>query len=61
MTLKQTIYLSLAVVAVVIGTHQVIVANTASVSEAIAANYWIFMVAFVFLMLFRRDKKKQKS
>jgi hypothetical protein len=35
--------------------------QSASISEAIGYNYWIFMLALVFLMLFRYDKKKQKS
>jgi hypothetical protein len=61
-TLKQTIYLSLAAVAVVIGIHRIMVdGQSASISEAIGYNYWIFMLALVFLMLYRYDKKKQKS
>jgi hypothetical protein len=60
-TLKQTIYLSLAVVAVVIGIHQIVVAEVPTVSEAIAANYWLFMLALVFLILLRYDKKKHKQ
>ena len=51
MTLKQTIYMALAVVFLVIGIHQSMVAG-------ILASYWIFMLSVIFLMLFRMNKPK---
>lgn len=50
MTLKQTIYLALAVVALVIGIHR-------SMVDGMVASYWILMLAVIFLMLFRMAKK----
>ncbi|MFB9862967.1 hypothetical protein [Rufibacter immobilis] len=54
MTLKQTIYMALAVVCLVIGVHQSIVAG-------LIGSYWIFMLSVIFLMLFRMDKAKPKQ
>ncbi|MFC6996601.1 hypothetical protein [Rufibacter roseus] len=51
MSLKQTIYLALAVVALVIGIHR-------STIDGIVASYWIFMLAVIFLMLFRMNKRE---
>ena len=51
MTLKQTIYLALAVVALVIGTHR-------ATQDGIVESYWIFMIAMIFLFLFRMNKGK---
>jgi hypothetical protein len=58
MNLKQTIYLSLAAVAVVIGIHQSMI--RATVAEGVAFNYWLFMGAIVFLMLYRHEAQKKK-
>ncbi|GAB2543681.1 hypothetical protein [Rufibacter soli] len=51
MTLKQTIYMALAVVCLVIGIHQAMVTG-------ILESYWIFMLSVIFLMLFRMNKPK---
>ncbi|KAA9339971.1 hypothetical protein [Adhaeribacter soli] len=62
MNLKQTIYLSLAIVSLVIGVHRCIIdGQSVSISAAIGYNYWIFMITIVCLMLFRNEKKKQRS
>ncbi|WP_168194059.1 hypothetical protein [Pontibacter sp. SGAir0037] len=53
--LLNTILLSLAFVAMVIGVHR-------SIYESdIASNYWIFMIGLVFFMVYRYRKKKQKA
>lgn len=54
MKLKETIFLSLAVVAFIIGTHR-------AITEGIALNYWLFMLAIIFLMLFRHENHKRKE
>ena len=51
MSLKQTIYIALFVVCMVIGVHRVTV-------DGLVASYWIFMVGVIFLMLFRMNKRK---
>ncbi|QHL88191.1 hypothetical protein GU926_12420 [Nibribacter ruber] len=51
MTLKQTIYLALATAALVIGIHR-------ATQDGILESYWIFMVAVIFLFLFRMNKGK---
>lgn len=62
MNLKQTIYLALAAVAIVVGIHRTMVdGETVSISQAIGYNYWIFMISLAFLMLYRYDKKKHNS
>ncbi|QMU31162.1 hypothetical protein [Adhaeribacter radiodurans] len=55
MRLSGTIYISIAVVAMVIGVHRTIVENN------LAANYWIFMIAFICLFLYRYQKKSGQS
>jgi hypothetical protein len=54
MTLIQTIYLTLAAVAMVIGMHQ-------TMTVGFGPSYWIFMTAIVFLMLFRYNRAKHRS
>ncbi len=50
--LLNTILLSLAFVAIVIGIHR-------SIYESdIAGNYWIFMIALVLFMVYRYRKRK---
>ncbi|WP_157600616.1 hypothetical protein [Rufibacter sp. DG15C] len=51
MTIKQTIYLALSVVAIVIGIHR-------ATQDGIVESYWIFMIAMIFLFLFRMNKGK---
>jgi general stress protein CsbA len=51
MNLKQTIYLALAVVCLVIGIHQ-------SIVTGILESYWILMLSVIFLLLFRMYKAK---
>ncbi|WP_192822531.1 hypothetical protein [Rufibacter sp. LB8] len=51
MSLKQTIYMALMVVTLVIGIHR-------STIDGILPNYWIFMLSVIFLMLFRMSKGK---
>ena len=53
MNLAQTIYLTLAAVASVIGIHQ-------SIYYGIGPSYWIFMVSIIFLMLFRYNRAKNR-
>ncbi|MDX5420838.1 MAG: hypothetical protein LPK07_15575 [Hymenobacteraceae bacterium] len=53
--LSNTILLSLAFVTIVIGIHQSIETSD------IAGNYWIFMIALVFFMLYRYRKKKDST
>ena len=52
--LSSVILLSVAVVFSVIGIHRVLV------EKDIFANYWIFMVSFICLMLYRYQNKKDK-
>lgn len=53
--LLNTILLSLAFVASVIGIHR-------SIEEAdIAGNYWLFMIATVLFMVYRHRKNKKKN
>jgi hypothetical protein len=53
--LVNTILLSLAFVVVVIGIHR-------SVEESdIAGNYWIFMISFILLIIYRHRKKKNSA
>ncbi|HEY4650426.1 MAG TPA: hypothetical protein VIG72_03385 [Pontibacter sp.] len=53
--LINTILLSLAFVAMVIGIDR-------SVEERdIAGNYWIFMISLVLLILYRHRKKKNQA
>lgn len=54
MKLSGTIYFSVAVVAIVIGTHRTIVENN------LATNYWIFMIALACWFLYRYQKKTDK-
>jgi TM2 domain-containing membrane protein YozV len=56
MNLKETIYLSLAAVAVVIGIHRTMLEE--SVQEGILYNYWIFMGGIIFLLLYRSEVQK---
>jgi hypothetical protein len=58
MNLKETLYLSLAAVAVVIGIHRSML--EASVSEGVLYNYWLFMAAIIFLLLYRNEAQKRK-
>ncbi|CAN5776983.1 hypothetical protein BH24BAC1_BH24BAC1_01400 [soil metagenome] len=58
MNLKETIYLSLAAVAVVIGIHRTMLEE--SVQEGILYNYWIFMGGIIFLLLYRSEVQKKK-
>lgn len=58
MNLKETIYLSLAAVAVVIGIHRTMLEE--SVKEGILYNYWIFMGGIIFLLLYRNEVQKKK-
>ncbi|MBC3539534.1 hypothetical protein ACFSC6_18585 [Rufibacter sediminis] len=51
MTLKQTIYMALAVAFLVIGVHQ-------SIVNGVVESYWIIMLSIIFLMLFRMNKAK---
>jgi len=61
-SLKQTIYLSLAIVSLIIGIHRTMSDGaTVSISQAIGYNYWIFMITISCLLLFRQEKKKQNS
>ncbi|QNF32560.1 hypothetical protein HUW51_07400 [Adhaeribacter swui] len=55
MKLSGTIYLSIAVVAMVIGIHRTIVENN------LIANYWIFMIALICLFLYRMQKNPNNS
>jgi len=53
--LLNTILLSLAFVAMVIGIHR-------SIEEKdIAGNYWIFMITLVLFMIYRQRKKNNKA
>ncbi|WP_242926314.1 hypothetical protein [Pontibacter vulgaris] len=53
--LLNTILLSLAFVAIVIGIHR-------SIEESdVAGNYWIFMIATVLFMVYRHRKKKNSA
>jgi uncharacterized protein with PQ loop repeat len=53
--LINTILLSLAFVVVVIGIHR-------SIEEGdIAGNYWIFMISFILLIIYRYRKKKNSA
>lgn len=61
-TLKMTLLLVVAIVSLVIGIHRCFVdGKTVSISAAIGYNYWIFMITIACLLLFRIEKKKQKS
>lgn len=59
MRLKETIYLSLAAVAMVIGIHRTMLEG--SLKEGILFNYWIFMGGLIFLMLYRNEVQKKKE
>ena len=59
MKLKETVYLSLAAVAVVIGIHRTM--QEESVAEGVALNYWIFMAGIVFLFLYRYETQKKRA
>lgn len=59
MKLKETIFLSLAAVAVVIGIHRTMMAE--SVAEGVALNYWIFMGGIIFLMLYRHEAQQKEA
>lgn len=48
--LGRTVLFSLAVVALVIGVHRTVVANSI---EAISNNYWLFMISFACVMWYR--------
>ncbi|SIT89485.1 hypothetical protein [Pontibacter indicus] len=51
--LVNTILLSLAFVAMVIGVHR-------SIAESdIASNYWIYMIGFMLYIVYHYRKKKQ--
>ncbi|MBA9075993.1 MULTISPECIES: hypothetical protein [Rufibacter] len=50
MNLKQTIYIALAVVTLVIGIHQ-------SMVNGILHSYWILMLSVIFVMLFRLERR----
>lgn len=52
--LSGVILLSVAVVFTVIGIHR------SMVEQDIIANYWIFMVSFACLMLYRYQNRKVK-
>lgn len=54
MKLSSIILLSVAVVFSIIGIHR------AMVEKDIVANYWIFMVSFICLMLYRYQNRKAK-
>lgn len=55
MKLSGVILLSVAAVFSVIGIHRAIV------EKDIVSNYWIFMVSFACLMLFRYQNRKPKT
>jgi hypothetical protein len=59
MNLKETIYLSLAAVAVVIGIHRTML--EASLQEGILYNYWIFMGGIICLLLYRSEAQKKQG
>lgn len=59
MSLKETIYLSLAAVAVVVGIHRTML--EASLKEGILYNYWIFMGGIICLLLYRSEVQKKKE
>ncbi len=52
MKLSSVIFLSLAVVSTVIGVHRTIL------EKDVVGNYWIFMVSFACLMVFRFVNQK---
>ncbi|MFT2009639.1 hypothetical protein ACMA1I_13250 [Pontibacter sp. 13R65] len=53
--LLNTILLSLAFVAMVIGIHK-------SIYESdIATNYWIFMISLILFMVYRHRKKRNSA
>jgi len=53
-SLKQTLLLSLAVVTFIIGVHRTTV-------EGLQANYWLFMLSTVALMVYRYNVKKEQE
>lgn len=48
--LGRTVLFSFAVVALVIGVYETVVANSI---EAISRNYWLFMISFACMMWYR--------
>jgi hypothetical protein len=58
MKLKETVYISLAAVAVIIGIHRSMMED--SVSAGVLYNYWLFMLGIIFLLLFRQEAQKRK-
>jgi hypothetical protein len=54
MTLKDTILITLATVAFIIGVHQ-------SFYYGIAASYWLFMISLLVVVYIRRQKQKAKE
>ncbi len=56
--LGRTILFSLAVVSFVIGAYQTVLQND---ENALRDNYWLFMVSFSCVMLFRYLKSKEET
>ncbi len=61
-SLKKTLYLSLAIVSLIIGIHRTYIdSQTESISVAVGYNYWIFMITIAFLLLLRYERKKNQA
>ncbi len=53
-SLKQTLLLTAAVVTFIIGVHRTTI-------EGLQANYWLFMLSTVALMIYRYNVKKEQE
>ncbi|WP_022825568.1 hypothetical protein [Hymenobacter norwichensis] len=56
-SLFRTILFSVAVVSFVIGTYQTVLQNN---ENALRDNYWLFMISFVCVLLFRYLKPEEE-